>query len=64
MIINSNNIPIIESTLISSKIVCNFGIDNRNLSENTRIVSRFSPLAVSRKLSTSYEHCSTQNVDN
>ena len=64
MIINSNKIPTIESTLISSKIACNFGIDNPNLSENMGIVSQFSPLAVSRKLSTSYEHCSTQNVDN
>jgi len=64
MIINSNRIPMIKSTLISSKIVCNFGIDNRNLSETMGIVSRFRSLAISRKLSTSYQHCYTQNVDN
>jgi len=62
MIINSNKIPTIESTLISSKIVCNFGIDNRNLSETRGIVSHFRTLAVSRKLSTAYEQGYKQNV--
>jgi len=62
MIINSNKIPTIASMLISSKIVCKFGLDNRNKSEARGIASYVSPLSVSQKLSTRYEQRYKQNV--
>jgi len=47
MIINSNKFTQIKSTLISSKIACNFGLENLFFPGTVGIPSHFSPLTVS-----------------